>query len=158
GPAPGAIRGHLMTRPLPRLARTTVSVPVLLAAFVLVLLGALRANAENLFVTFSSSSSVAEISPAGVFVRYVVPSGLASPTSSRFGPDGHLYVVNYSSGIVKKYDGETGTYIVDFVTGLQTPTDLVFDFAGDLYIAEETANRVSRYTSDGTFVRHYTDL
>lgn len=57
----------------------------------------------------------------GEFVPYVdLPSGI------RFGPDGHLYVCSVRS--IKRFHGQTGAFIDDFVQGggLYLPNDLEF--------------------------------
>ena len=42
-------------------------------------------------------------------------SGLVAPGGITFGPDGELYVSDFASGSVLRFDGETGTFIDTFV-------------------------------------------
>ena len=56
--------------------------------------------------------------------------GLAESIDLIFGPDGNLYVSNYTSDQVLVYDGQTGALIGDFITpgagGLDGPTAIQF--------------------------------
>ncbi len=75
-----------------------------------------------------------------VFVEDVVGTpedesgGLLNAHGLAFGPDGHLYVASFGTDQVKRYDGTTGEYLDDFITGagLNGPIAVRFAFKGDL--------------------------
>ncbi len=57
-------------------------------------------------------------------------NGLVAPGGLAFGPDGELYVSDFASGSVLRFDGETGAFIDTFIAagtgGLTSPRYLVF--------------------------------
>jgi glucose/arabinose dehydrogenase len=80
-----------------------------------------------------------------------------------FGKDGNAYVTvgdgNTPDGSVWRFHGETGEFIDEFISpdgsgkGLFNPHDLLFDPAGDLYIAASSALAIHRYDgATGNFV------
>lgn len=84
-------------------------------------------------------------------------SGLANPNGIAYGPDGNLYVGMGDTGVVKRFNGQTGAYIDDFVTttdngGLNACRAIAFGPAGDLYVNSGTTDQVLRYDgSTGAF-------
>ena len=56
-----------------------------------------------------------------------------------FGPDGNLYATGFNNNEVLEYDGTTGAFIKDFVSGdsagLSTPTFLVFQEPATWFLA-----------------------
>jgi WD40 repeat protein len=52
-----------------------------------------------------------------------------------FGPDGNLYVADANAGKIREFDGRTGSYIKDFITGISVPITPRFGPDGNLYIA-----------------------
>src|SRR5262249_50558228 len=118
---------------------------------------------RNLLLSFYSSNSVAEITPTGELVTTLVASGaggLSQTSNVRIDPDGHVYVAATGTGSVKKYDGTTGAYLGDAIAPLGAAsgvTDVIFDAAGNIFVAESGAERVSRFTPAGTYVRSYTE-
>jgi hypothetical protein len=64
-----------------------------------------------------------------------------------FGPDGHLYVCNPTTGSILRFHGATGAFIDVFVSKLTSPLGnprfLIFGSNGSLYVSSDS--RVLRY-------------
>ena len=76
-------------------------------------------------------------------------AGMDGPTSMVYGPDGNLYVSEYRTDRVTRFNGTTGAFIDVFVAagsgGLDGTRELVFGPGGDLYVASERTDTVIRY-------------
>jgi streptogramin lyase len=110
----------------------------------------------NLFVGGWSTSRVDEFDiVTGAFVRTLASSGVRSTSRITFGPDGHLYLTDSSSGI-SRWNVSTGTLIGSFVSagsgGLESIGGLHFGPDGHLYVSSlnfsTDVHEVLRY--DGT--------
>jgi hypothetical protein len=86
----------------------------------------------------------------GAFVA-VGSGGAVNLAGMRFGPNGNLFVADFSAANVKEYDGTTGAFLKVFassaVSSVTTgtgqvvstqPASLVFGPDGNLYLAEES--------------------
>jgi sugar lactone lactonase YvrE len=78
-----------------------------------------------------------------------------------FGPDGNLYVGGNSSNNVLRYDGQTGTFIDEFVHagsgGLISTHGIAFGPDGNLYVASQFSDEVLRYDGNtGAFLDAFT--
>ncbi len=78
-----------------------------------------------------------------------------SPRFVTFGSDGHLYVSKWS-GIVARFNGNTGQYIDDFATGLGNIEAIAFGPNGNLFVAGWGGSVMERSGSDGSAVRTIT--
>ena len=58
----------------------------------------------------------------------------AAPGGLSIGPDGALYVANFSANTIDRYDLETGAVQV-FIDGVDSPVQPVFGPNGDLYVS-----------------------
>ena len=93
--------------------------------------------------------------------------GVEEPEGLVFGPDGHLYVSDFTLDAVYKFDGITGAPILttghplgEFVApnagGLNAAEDLVFGSDGNLYVANDNGNNVLRYNGmTGAFIDEF---
>jgi hypothetical protein len=82
---------------------------------------------------------------------FVTPGsgGLVSPVDLVFGPDGDLYVSDWTGNQVLRYDGATGAFLNVVASGLSSPEGLTFGPDGNLYIANQGSSEVLRVTSSG---------
>ncbi len=60
-----------------------------------------------------------------------------------------LFFTEFGSGKVRKYDTETGV-LSDYVSGLKEPFGLVFDKAGNLYVASSGAGKIVKVSPSGS--------
>jgi hypothetical protein len=99
----------------------------------------------NLYVS-SFQNFIRKFSPTGVLIGDFVPlNGIARPLDSRFGTDGHLYVNSYSTGTVKKFNGVTGAFMSDFITGLGQTQGQAIGPDGKLYVGSYNGNFIKKY-------------
>ena len=70
---------------------------------------------------------------------------LLAPSGLVFGSAGDLFVSGFNSGNVGRYNGETGTFLDEFIGGLNGPKKLVFGPDGNLYVSSFNTNEVLRY-------------
>ncbi|MEQ1744485.1 MAG: GEVED domain-containing protein [Saprospiraceae bacterium] len=91
------------------------------------------------------SSSGADL---GDFVA-VGSGGLNAPRGMEFGPDGNLYVVDFQTNRVARYNGTTGAFIDIFVTAglgvMSQPWDLHFGPDGHLYVSSGANHKIIKY-------------
>ncbi|NIT53572.1 MAG: T9SS type A sorting domain-containing protein, partial [candidate division Zixibacteria bacterium] len=62
------------------------------------------------------------------------------------------FVVDWPQGAVIRFDGETGLYIEDFITGMQNSEGVTIGPDSLIYICDWQLNRVNRYDQSGNFV------
>lgn len=115
----------------------------------------------NLFVGGWSTARVDEFDiVTGAFVRTLVSSGVKSTSTIAFGPDGHLYLSDTSSGI-SRWNVTSGTLIGSFVPagsgGLLIVGGLHFGPDGHLYVGSlnftTDVHEVLRYNgTTGAFI------
>lgn len=83
--------------------------------------------------------------------RYVNVAG--NPVSVIVGPDGFLYVSNFGSNDIDRYDPATGSFVDRFVIetagGLLQPSRMAFGPEGTLYVSSLGSDEVLRYGTDG---------
>jgi WD40 repeat protein len=70
-----------------------------------------------------------------------------------FGPDGNLYVAAYGNSAVKKYDGNTGSFLGDVVSGYPSPLSVTFDSNSNIFVGGP--NKVSKYSYGGTLLAEW---
>jgi sugar lactone lactonase YvrE len=104
--------------------------------------GIASAAPDNVFVTDNGSDSVMEIVDGTPSVFIPSNSGdLLGPTGvAIFGND--LYVANNGSGVIAEFNLTTKSFVGDYVTGLFNPRGVVFDSAGNLYVANQSSGNI----------------
>ncbi|WP_353777810.1 T9SS type A sorting domain-containing protein [Winogradskyella sp. 3972H.M.0a.05] len=98
-----------------------------------------------------NSGTIAKFdSSTGAFVGNFA-SGIGGPTRMKIGPDGLLYVLQWSgNGRVLRYELD-GTFLGAFTsTGVTNSIGLDWDNAGNLYVSSYSTDNIRRYNSSGT--------
>src|SRR5205085_3715631 len=73
-----------------------------------------------------------------------------------FDASGNLYVTNFSTGNVSKFDNSGNLVSAAFLTGLSNPESCVRDVAGDIYVGQAGANQIAKFSSAGALLNTYT--
>ena len=134
-----------------------------IAAFGLAIVGSVGvsgvARAQVFVSDFFGSTGISEYSFSGTFERTFVAfgsGGLSQPSGMTFGADGNLYVSSYGSNAIKKYDGTTGAYLGNVVTGGNAPIDVAFGTDGSIYTPTYNSNTVLKVNpTTGAIVQTY---
>jgi len=92
-----------------------------------------------------------EVAPGWSIERLTAPSRLFGANGLRMGPDGRLYVAQWSGSQISAVDIDSGAVEAISPVGgpIVGPDDLAFDDAGNLYATEITEGRVSMRTPRG---------
>jgi hypothetical protein len=105
----------------------------------------------------STSNSILKYSTDGSFVGAFVATGsggLAGPSNFVF-RDGFLYVTSWTNNKVLRYDGVTGAFVDELVSGngLVTPLSIMFEPNGNFLVTSRDTNEIRRYgnSSDAAF-------
>ncbi len=105
----------------------------------------------------STSNSILRYRADGTFLSAFVPTGsggLAGPSDFVF-RDGSLFVVSWTNNKVLRYDGTTGAYLNDVVSGngLVTSLGILFEANGNFLVTSRDTNEIRRYgdSSDAQF-------
>lgn len=114
-------------------------------------------GAEMLVCGFSSNKVYRYNMSGGLIGTLDVAGNLSGPLCARMGPDGKIYVVSEGNNRIVRFSASTGAYIDDFISdaGLNSPTGITWDRAGNAYVASFNGNKVRKYNSSGGFVSDF---
>ena len=88
--------------------------------------------------------------PDGTLVMTMNNTTGGFTTGMAFDKDVNLYVTDFSSNTVTKYD-KFGARVGTFGSGYSTPESIVFDSSGNAYVGN-TGGGIRKFTSTGTFI------
>jgi hypothetical protein len=92
--------------------------------------------------------------PSGV--RSLYSDAFQYPFAITWGPEGYLYVIDYTTKAIYTLDPVTKA-VTPFATGFHTPYDIEFDSKGNLYVVENQLGQIIKISKDittaGTNVR-----
>lgn len=100
----------------------------------------------NLYVSNFGDDNILRFDAAGNYIDIfgIAGGNLNGPAGLAWGPDGDLYAASWQNGRIVKFDGATGgpaSLVVS--SGVNSPEQIVFDAAGNLYIANGGNDEVS---------------
>lgn len=109
-------------------------------------------NSGRLYVVSYGSRDVRRYSSEGVFIDVFTKGGsLQGPVNLWFGADGNLFVADWETGSVQIFDGSTGDFVRNFITGLAKVEGFAFDKDGNLYLCDWVKNTINQYDASGKF-------
>lgn len=105
----------------------------------------------DLMVADGGGGKIRKITPTGVVTIF---ANLIQPIGLGYGADGFLYATDFTSGsgataLGRLVKVSPAGVITVLATGLSSPVDVVVDSAGNAFVAEHHAFRVSRVAPDG---------
>jgi DNA-binding beta-propeller fold protein YncE len=130
----------------------TVLVPIILAA--------IPAKADNIFVTYAGAENTVQEYASGSVGSPTyngttfTTTNLANDNGLAIDASGNVYVANVNNGSITEYTpggGNPGGLTNNvFASGLNSPNGLAFDAYGDLYVANSGAGNIIKITPSGT--------
>ena len=112
-------------------------------------------NAGNLYATGFDDNSVHKIAPDGTST--LISSGIFLFNNLHditLGPDGNLYIANYTGNNVLKMTLSPAITFQVFASGFSNPIGLTFDPAGNMYVSNVATGNISKVSSTGTVISH----
>jgi len=119
--------------------------------------GMLLDGSGNLLVTNQNDNRILKYDPiSGGFLGDFATTGMNGPAEIGFGPDGNLYVANFSGTSVSRYS-TSGTFLGSYTVGgdIQGTSSFAFNSAGDLFVGSFNTGKVLRYNSSGNYVGEF---
>ncbi len=116
------------------------------------------AHAAEMLVCGFGSNKVYRYNMSGSLIGTLdVAGNLSGPLCARMGPDGKIYVVSEGNNRIVRFSASTGAYIDDFISdaGMNAPTGITWDKAGNAYVASFNGNKVRKYNTSGGFVSDF---
>ena len=113
----------------------------------------------HLYVSDFSGGAIGRVSrfnaTTGAFVDHFV-TGASLADGTAWDAAGDLYVSNFGTDSIRKYNGTTGNLIGDFVSpglgGLDGPLDNLFLPDGTFLVSSFNTGNVKRYNANGAFI------
>lgn len=113
----------------------------------------------RLYVASFANGVVHRYATDGAFLDTFVPEGsLQGPANLWFDDQGNLLVVDWTEGAIKRFDGDTGSLLGVFITGLERAEGVANDDNNLLYVCDWQRNVVNQYgRQSGSFIKQFTN-
>lgn len=115
----------------------------------------------SFYVTGRGNTSVLRYDgQTGAFLgTFTTGRALDNPTKFSFGPDGLLYISQWSitTPTVLRYDAVTGAFVDDFTGFISQPQEHIWDVSGNLYVASFGSANVQKFDSSGNNLGPFTE-
>lgn len=106
--------------------------------------------AGNFYVASFGSADVRKFDANGKFLGVFTETGrLRGAVNLWFGEGGDLFVVDWTLGSVLRFDGQTGRFKSNFITGMQNTEGFVFGPDSTIYLCDWSRNTINRYDRSG---------
>lgn len=126
----------------------------LLCALIVGCLNGSAVATQTLFVASYRNDNVLKFDAStgalqGVFVTSG-SGGLRNPGEMAFGPNQNLYVSSSTNSSVYEYDGQAGSFVRSYTTGLDGARGIAFRPDGTLLVASANSHSIAAFAPDGT--------
>lgn len=103
----------------------------------------------NLYVVSFGSKDVRKYDSEGDFLETFTKGGnLQGPVNLWFGEGGDLFVVDWETGTVQRFDGISGDFKATFISGLSKAEGITVGPDGAIYLCDWELNRINRYDAE----------
>lgn len=104
----------------------------------------------NLYVASFGSADVRKFDTEGKFLGIFTEAGrLRGAVNLWFGEHGDLFVVDWTLGSVLRFDGHTGRFKSNFVTGMQNTEGFALGPDSTVFLCDWSRNTINRYDHSG---------
>jgi sugar lactone lactonase YvrE len=118
----------------------------------------------SIAVADTQNNRIKRFSSTGVFEWQAGKSAAGGATGQFNNPagvavaeDGRVFVADTKNGRIQVLNGSTGAYITQWgASNLTTPSGIVVEPGGDVYVTDPGRKAIVRFTQSGGFVRTYT--
>lgn len=102
------------------------------------------------------NGKVEEFTQTGTLVQ-TLNTGLGGfTTGMAFDGSGNLYVTDFSTGDVSKFDNNGNLVNAKFITGMTNPESILFNKAGEIYVGDAGSNLIRHFDASGTLLNSFT--
>lgn len=112
-----------------------------------------ESRAADIFYVTMSDNTVRKFDTDGNDLGIFASEGLNDPRGLAFDASGNLYVANYGSAILAKFNSQ-GAYLAaeSISLGQSTSVGVAIDSAGAIYVSNENSARVRKFDAAGTLL------
>ncbi len=104
----------------------------------------------NLWITETDANNINRMTPAGVMIRYAIPTLASQPKGITAGPDGNLWFVEYAGNKVAKITPQGVITEYPLNTAAAGPQEITVGPDGALWFTMNSVSRIGRITTTGT--------